>query len=200
MERCIWGCISEKMIRYHDEEWGLPIHDDIRQFEYLMLEVMQCGLSWNLMIEKREIFRACFDSFDFNKIAEYNEVDIERILSYPGMINSRKKVDAIINNARHFIEIRNEYGTFDEYLWSMSEGKTILYMGHQKGNIPAKNGLSSKISSDLKRRGFKYLGPVVLYSHLQACGIINDHTENCFRYRFINDNFPTVRKRRDNES
>lgn len=100
MERCRWGCVSEKMLRYHDEEWGIPIRDDIKQFEYLMLEVMQCGLSWNLMIEKREIFRICFDAFDFQKIALYNEADVERILSYPGMINSRKKVDAIINNAK----------------------------------------------------------------------------------------------------
>lgn len=199
MQRCNWGNMSDRMISYHDEEWGIPIHDDKTQFEYLVLEVMQCGLSWNLMIEKREIFRCSFSDFDFNLVANYNEEDIARIRSYPGMINSERKIKAIINNARKFIEIRAEYGSFDNYLWGYSNGKTILYMGHQKGSIPAQNGLSNRLSKDLKKRGFKYLGPVVLYSHLQACGIINDHTENCYRYNYIKANFPTVRKHRDNE-
>jgi DNA-3-methyladenine glycosylase I len=199
MQRCNWGNVSEKMVCYHDNEWGVPIHDDKKQFEYLMMEVMQCGLSWNLMIEKREIFRACFDDFDYEKIAEYTEADVKRILSYPGMINSIRKVEAIINNAKCFIRMREEYGSFDNYLWSYSNGKTILYMGHQKGSTPAQNGLSNRISKDLKKRGFKYLGPVVLYSHLQACGIINDHIEGCFRYNFINENYPTIRKRKDKE-
>ncbi len=199
MQRCDWGKVSEKMIHYHDEEWGIPIHDDRTQFEYLMLEVMQCGLSWNLMVEKREIFRLCFSNFDFNEIAEYKEDDIARILAYSGMIKSERKVRAVINNAKRFIEIREEYGSFDDYLWGYSKGKTILYMGHQKGNVPAQNGLSNRISKDLKKRGFKYLGPVVIYSHLQACGIINDHHENCFRYAYINENFPMVRKHKDQE-
>jgi DNA-3-methyladenine glycosylase I len=199
MQRCNWGNTSEKMICYHDEEWGVPVHDDKVQFEYLMLEVMQCGLSWNLMIEKREIFRSCFDGFDYEKIAKYTDKDVERILAYPGMINSEKKVQAIINNAKRFIEVREEFGSFDNYLWNYSSGKTILYMGHQKGDIPAKNGLSNKISKDLKKRGFKYMGPVVLYSHLQACGIINDHTEACFRYGYINSHYRTMKKRRDHE-
>jgi DNA-3-methyladenine glycosylase I len=199
MQRCNWGNVSEKMIHYHDEEWGVPVHDDKTHFEYLMLEVLQCGLSWNLMIEKREIFRACFDDFDYEKIAKYTEQDVERILAYPGMIKSAGKVKAIISNARYFMSVRDEFGTFDNYLWKYSGGKTILYMGHQKGNIPAQNGLSGKISKDLKKRGFKYLGPVVVYSHLQACGMINDHTEDCFRYPEINEMTETVRKRRDNE-
>jgi DNA-3-methyladenine glycosylase I len=187
------------MICYHDEEWGVPVHDDKVQFEYLMLEVMQCGLSWNLMIEKREIFRACFDGFDFEKIASYTEQDIERILEYPGMIRSINKVRAVISNAKCFIAIRDEFGSFDNYLWKYSSGKTILYMGHQKGKIPARNGLSDTISKDLKKRGFKYLGPVVIYSHLQACGMINDHVEKCFRYKYINETYSTVRKHRDSE-
>jgi DNA-3-methyladenine glycosylase I len=199
MQRCNWGNVSEKMIHYHDEEWGVPVHDDKTHFEYLMLEVLQCGLSWTLMIEKREIFRACFDDFDYEKIAKYTEQDVERILAYPGMIKSAGKVKAIISNASCFMSVRDEFGNFDNYLWKHSGGKTILYMGHQKGNIPAQNGLSGKISKDLKKRGFKYLGPVVVYSHLQACGIINDHTEDCFRYGVINEMTETVRKRRDNE-
>jgi DNA-3-methyladenine glycosylase I len=115
------------------------------------------------------------------------------------MIKSERKIRAIINNARCFLSIREEFASFDAYLWSYSSGKTILYMGHQKGNIPARNGLSDKISRDLKKRGFQYLGPVVVYSHLQACGIINDHTEDCFRFHYINEHFQTVRKRRDKE-
>lgn len=200
MERCEWGKVSDKMIAYHDEEWGVPVHDDLRQFEYLMMEVMQCGLSWNLMIEKREIFRACFDGFDFMKIASYTEDDVKRILEYPGMIRSENKIRAVIKNAVLFQDIISEFGSFDSYIWAYSGNKTILYQGHQKGNIPAQNGLSGEISRDLKKRGFKYLGPVVVYSHLQACGIICDHTECCFRYSEIVSKYPTVKKRRNNEA
>lgn len=192
MERCQWGNTTEKMIRYHDEEWGIPVHDDQKQFEYLMMEVMQCGLSWNLMIEKREIFRKCFDDFDYRKIAEYTDADVKRIMEYPGMIRSERKISAIISNAKLFLGIIAEHGSFDNYLWNYSGGKTILYRGHEKGCVPAKNGLSEKISKDLKKRGFKYLGPVVVYSHLQACGMINDHSCGCVRYNFINEHYPVV--------
>ena len=199
MERCIWCLCNEKMIRYHDEEWGIPVYDDRKQFEYLMLEVMQCGLNWNMMIQKREIFRECFDNFDFDKIASYKESDVERIMKTEGMIRSERKIRAVISNAKCFQKVREEFGTFSSYLWNYSKGKTILYAGHQKGKIPAKNGLSDKISKDLKKRGFKYLGFVTVYSHLSSCGIINDHVENCFRYKDILENYPVVRKRKDNE-
>lgn len=199
MERCIWCLCNEKMIRYHDEEWGIPVYDDRKQFEYLMLEVMQCGLNWNMMIQKREIFRECFDNFDFDKIASYKESDVERIMKTEGMIRSERKIRAVISNAKCFQKVREEFGTFSNYLWNYSKGKTILYAGHQKGKIPAKNGLSDKISKDLKKRGFKYLGSVTVYSHLSSCGIINDHVENCFRYKDILENYPVVRKRKDNE-
>lgn len=199
MERCIWCLCNEKMIRYHDEEWGIPVYDDRKQFEYLMLEVMQCGLNWNMMIQKREIFRECFDNFDFDKIASYKESDVERIMKTEGMIRSERKIRAVISNAKCFQKVRKEFGTFSSYLWNYSKGKTILYAGHQKGKIPAKNGLSDKISKDLKKRGFKYLGSVTVYSHLSSCGIINDHVENCFRYKDILENYPVVRKRKDNE-
>ena len=199
MERCIWCLCNEKMIRYHDEEWGIPAYDDRKQFEYLMLEVMQCGLNWNMMIQKREIFRECFDNFDFDKIASYKESDVERIMKTEGMIRSERKIRAVISNAKCFQKVREEFGTFSSYLWNYSKGKTILYTGHQKGKIPAKNGLSDKISKDLKKRGFKYLGSVTVYSHLSSCGIINDHVENCFRYKDILENYPVVRKRKDNE-
>lgn len=199
MERCKWCLCNEKMIKYHDEEWGVPLHDDKKQFEFLMMEVMQCGLNWNMMIQKREIFRQCFDDFDYRKVADYNEGDILRILDTQGMIRSRRKIEAVIHDARCFLKVQEEFGSFSTYLWGFSKGKTILYAGHQKGMIPAKNGLSDMVSKDLKKRGFKYLGSVTVYSHLQACGIINDHVETCFRYADILENYPVVRKRKDGE-
>jgi DNA-3-methyladenine glycosylase I len=200
MERCGWCLCNEKMIKYHDEEWGVPVRDDRKQFEYLMMEAMQCGLNWNMMLQKREIFRECFDGFDYEKVAEYGEEDILRILETEGMIRSRRKVEAVIHNARCFRKVREEFGTFSEYLWGFSGGKTILYMGHQKGQIPARNGLSDRVSGDLKKRGFKYLGSVTVYAHLQACGMVNDHLEGCFRYREVTNGAETVRKRRDSEA
>ena len=200
MERCPWCLENEKMIRYHDEEWGVPVHDDRKQFEFLMMEVMQCGLNWNMMIQKREVFRACFDDFDFDKVAAYDEVDIERILGTEGMIRSRRKVEAVIHNAQCFQKIQTEFGSFCEYIWSFTKGKTYLYMGHQKGGIPASNGLSNRVSADLKKRGLKYMGPVTVYSHLQACGIINDHWEGCFRYQKLIACTDVVQKRREREN
>ena len=195
MDGCTWCLCNEKMKKFHDEEWGVPLHDDHRQFEFLMMEVMQCGLNWNMMIQKREIFRQCFDGFDYDKIASYEEEDIERILSCEGMIKSRRKVEAVIHNARCFQKVRQEYGSFSSYIWGFSGGKTILYAGHQKGKIPAQNALSQQLSQDLRKRGFKYLGPVTVYSHLQACGVINDHVEGCFRYHDLIEHYPTVKKR-----
>ena len=199
MERCPWCLGNEKMIRYHDEEWGVPVHDDQKQFEFLMMEVMQCGLNWNMMIQKREIFRACFDDFDFDKVALYGETDIERIMGMEGMIRSRRKIEAVIHNAQCFQKIREEFGSFSEYIWGFTRGKTYLYMGHQKGSIPARNGLSDRISADLKKRRLKYMGSVTVYSHLQACGIINDHWEGCFRYKELISCTNSIRKRREQE-
>ena len=199
MERCPWCLGNEKMIRYHDVEWGVPVHDDRKQFEFLMMEVMQCGLNWNMMIQKREIFRSCFDGFDFDKVAAYGEADIERIIGTDGMIRSRRKIEAVIHNARCFQKIRAEFGSFSEYIWGFTRGKTYLYMGHQKGNVPARNGLSDRISADLKRRGLKYMGSVTVYAHLQACGMINDHWEGCFRYKELISYTNSTRKRKESE-
>lgn len=190
MERCPWCLGTEKMTRYHDEEWGVPLHDDRKQFEFLMLEAMQCGLSWNLMIEKREIFHGCFDGFDYDKIAAYTESDVQRILDTPGMIRSRRKVEAVIGNARAFQALRREFGSFSDWLWGFAQHKTILYDGHSQGRLPAANALSDVVAKELKRRGFKYLGSITVYSHLQACGIINDHLEGCFRYADILEHYP----------
>ena len=199
MSYCNWGTTSGENLRYHDEEWGVPVHDDRKQFEYLMLEVMQCGLNWELMIRKREIFRECFRNFEYDLIAGFGETDIERIMNTPGMIRSVRKIKAVINNAKCVRNIRREAGSFSEFLWKFSGGKTILYDKHADGFIPASNQLSETISRELKKRGFQFLGPVTVYSHLQACGIINDHGSDCECYRKINDHYPTVRKRRCGE-
>lgn len=199
MSYCNWEHTSAINVRYHDEEWGVPLHDDYQQFEFLMLEVMQCGLNWNLVINKRDVFCRCFSDFDYDKIAAYGDADVARIMAMEGMIKSLRKIAAVIHNARCYQKIRAEFGSFCNYLWAYSDYKTILYDKHNEGYIPASNGLSEKISKDMKRRGFKFLGPVVIYSHLQACGIINDHDENCPRYHYILTHYPTVRKKRDAE-
>lgn len=199
MGYCGWADTDPLDKVYHDTEWGIPVHDDRHMFEHLILECMQCGLSWALMLKKREIFRKCFDNFDYDRIADYNEADVERILNTEGMIRSPRKVNAIINNARCYQKVREEFGTFCDYIWSYSDGKTILYQGHDAGRIPVSNGLSARISKDLKKRGFKYVGPVTIYSHLQACGIINDHDKDCPCRKKILDRYPTVVRRRDEE-
>lgn len=199
MGYCEWASASELDRKYHDTEWGIPVYDDRKQFEYLMMEVMQCGLSWQLMLRKRETFRRCFDNFEYDRVAGYDHADIERIMNTENMIRSERKIKAVINNARCFQKIREEYGSFSDYLWAWSDGKTILYTGHNDGDLPVSNGLSEKISRDLKKRGFKYLGAITVYSHLQACGIINDHGSDCPCYKEIVNNFPTVNKSRDNE-
>ena len=199
MGYCGWADTDPLDKAYHDTEWGIPVHDDRHMFEHLTLECMQCGLSWGLMLKKREIFRNCFHNFEYDRIAAYDEADVERILNTEGMIRSPRKVKAIINNARCYQKVREEFGTFCDYIWSFSQGKTILYQGHDTGRIPVSNGLSDKISRDLKKRGFKYVGAITIYSHLQACGIINDHDKDCPCRQKILDKYPTVVRRRDKE-
>ena len=177
---------------YHDYEWGRPIHDDQRQFEHLCLESLQCGLSWLTILNKREIIRQCFDYFDVDVVAKYTETDIERIMSTDGMLKSRKKIEAIINNAQAFQRIQDEFGSFCEYIWAFTNYKTLIYEGHSEGRVPAKNELSTRISKDLKKRGFKFVGPVTIYSHLQASGLINDHGKDCPCFNEINEANPVV--------
>lgn len=177
------------MESYHDSEWGVPLHDDRKHFEFLTMEVMQCGLNWNMMMKKREVFRICFDDFDYEKIACYDEAKIERIMETEGMIKSRRKINAVIGNAAAFRKIIEEYGSFSQFLWDYSGHKTIVYKSHYFQGT-ASNELSDRISTELKKRGFKYLGSVTVYAHLQACGIINDHMPDCFRYQQILDSFP----------
>ncbi len=199
MGYCGWAEASGADKLYHDTEWGLPLHDDRMQFEYLSLEALQCGLSWSLMLKKREIFRQCFENFDYEKVAEYGEADIKRILGTEGMIRSERKIRAIIQNAVGFRKIREEYGSFSDYIWSFSGGKTILYEGHGDGPVPVSNALSEEISRDLKKRGFLYLGAITVYAHLQAAGIINDHDTDCPCREKIISAWPCVRMERRGE-
>lgn len=185
MDRCKWCCDGGIAQKYHDEEWGIPLHDDNRHFEYLLMEVMQCGLNWLMMLKKRDVFRKCFCDFDMTAVAQLGEAEIEQILQTEGMIKSRRKIDAIISNAKCFLAIIEEFGSFDSYLWSYSDNQTLVYRKHQEGEIVASNELSDRLSKDLKKRGFKYLGSITVYSHLQACGIINDHESQCWMYERI---------------
>ena len=182
---CQWKNSSAEMISYHDKEWGVPTHDDQKLFEYLLLESMQAGLSWALILRKRETLRSCFANFSPEKLAAFTEEDIERIMHTENMIKSERKIRAMIQNAKAFLALKKEEGSFDAYLWSFSGGKSLCYQGHEKGAMPAKNALSEIISKDLKKRGFQYTGPVIVYSFLQACGVINDHEEDCPCYQAL---------------
>lgn len=182
MNKCKWCQDGGLLEHYHDTEWGIPCHTDRKLFEYLLMEAMSCGLSWMLMLQKREIFRACFADFDYEKVAAYTEADISRAMEYPGMIRSRRKIEGIINNARCFISIQKEFGSFDEYLWQYTEGNTLIYQRNLDGEWLTKNELSDEIAADLKKRGFKFLGSTLIYSYLQGVGIINDHTPDCWMF------------------
>lgn len=189
MDKCNWcrdGGINEK---YHDNEWGVPLYDDRKHFEFLMMEVMQCGLNWTMMLKKRDTFRKCFDNFDYEKIALYDDEKVKRIMETENMIKSIRKIHAVINNAAAYKKIIDEFGSFGGFLWSYSNHKTLVYKSHHV-NFVASNDLSDVISRELKRKGFKYLGSITVYSHLQACGIINDHDPGCFKYQQIIDSYP----------
>ena len=192
--------LSEVGRKFHDEEWGVPVHDDRKLFEFLVLAVMQCGFTWEMILRKREVFCLAFDGFDFDRIAAYTDDDISRALATPGMIHSLSKVKAIIGNAQVVRRLRVEHGSFGAFLWSYTGGRTIVYNGHAKGDIPAGNGLSARIARDLRRLGMKYVGPTTMYLYLQTCGLVNDHSEDCPRFGFINSRYPIAWKRRDHES
>ena len=188
---CAWCKTHPLLYEYHNKEWGIPVHDDKKHFEFLTMEVMQCGLSWILVVKKREALRAAFADFDYRKIAEFTEEDIRRAMEVPDMIRSERKIRAIINNAKVFIQIREEFGSFDNWIWSFTDNKTYVYKRHQH-DCPVSNELSDKMSKDLKKRGIKYLGTITVYSHLQAAGIINEHWDGCRYYKYINENYSVV--------
>ncbi len=182
MNRCAWGSTNPVMIEYHDTEWGVPLHDDQRLFEFLVLEGMQAGLSWQTILNKRQNFRAAFHDFDPHRVARYTARDVKRLLNNPGIIRNRLKIEAAITNARRFLEVQNEFGSFDAYVWRFVEGRPIKNGFRALKDIPARTPLSDAISQDLKQRGFKFVGSTIVYAHMQATGMVNDHTVDCFRY------------------
>ena len=182
MNRCAWTGANELMLAYHDTEWGVPLHDEQRLFEFLILEGMQAGLSWSTILNKRENFRRAFAEFDVEKVARFGKRDVNRLLKDAGIIRNRLKIEAAINNAQRFSEVQHEFGSFDVYIWGFVNGKPIKNGFKSLKEIPAKTPLSDAISKDLKTRGFKFVGSTIVYAHMQATGMENDHTVDCFRY------------------
>ncbi len=180
--RCGWGTGDPLYERYHDQEWGVPVHDDRLLFEFLILEGAQAGLSWITILRKRENYRAAFDHFDPAKVAQYDEAKVAQLLANPGIIRNKLKVNAAVINARHFLEIQREFGSFDRYVWDFVGGSPIVNEWQAMSDIPAETDLARKLSKDLKQRGFKFVGPTIIYSFMQACGLVNDHVVDCFRH------------------
>jgi len=183
VKRCEWCTGSELYMDYHDKEWGTPVFNDRKHFEFLVLESAQAGLSWITILKKRENYRKAYDGFDPKKVARYGDKKKGELLNNPGIIRNRLKIEASINNAARFLEIQKEFGSFSDYIWSFTKGKQIKGKCKTLSDIPARTELSDRISLDLKKRGFKFLGSIIIYSHLQATGIVNDHITACFRYR-----------------
>ena len=180
--RCFGGLEDPLMMRYHDEEWGVPVHDDRLQFEFLCLEGVQAGLSWQTILRKRENFRKAFHNFDPAKVSNYDDSDRERLLADAGIVRNRAKIDAIINNAQRFLEVQKEFGTFDRYMWQFTGHKTLRKPGVLTWEgVPATTPESEAMSKDLKKRGFRFVGPTICYAHMQAVGMVNDHVTGCFR-------------------
>lgn len=182
LTRCPWSTGHPLLMSYHDQEWGQPLHDERQHFEFLALEAMQAGLSWLIVLKKREAIREAFDNFDVQKVANYHEEDIERILALPGVIRNRSKIAATVHNAQLFLKIRQEFGSFDNYIWGFVHHQPIIHSFKTQREIPATTELSDKISKELKKRGFKFLGSTTVYAHLQAIGVVNDHLVSCFCY------------------
>lgn len=176
---CDWANVNEKMKVYHDCEWGVPVYDDTVLFEYLVLELMQSGLSWNTILQKRETLKAAYANFNYEVLADCGPEEADKIMTCEGIIRQRRKIEAVFQNARALKTIRREFGSFSDYLWNYSKGKVYVYKRHERLGVPAANELSTTVATDLKKRGFVFLGPVTVYSHLQACGIIHDHASSC---------------------
>lgn len=184
-KRCAWPGDSELMIEYHDTEWGVPIHDDRKLFEFLVLDAFQAGLSWSTILNKRENFRKAFDNFDPLKISKYRQGKIDKLLSDAGIVRNRLKVAATITNAKAFLETQKEFGSFDKYIWRFTGGKQKVNKWKTMKRIPPSTKESDAMSKDLKNRGFKFVGSTICYAFMQAAGMVNDHTIDCFRYREV---------------
>ena len=180
--RCQWAGSDPLYLDYHDQEWGVPVHDDRVLFEFLILEGAQAGLSWITILRKRPNYRLAFDQFDPQKIARYDEKKIAELLANPGIIRNRLKVEAAVTNARAFLAAQEEYGSFDAYIWQFVDGRPIQNAWKTMEEIPAKSSQAEALSKDLIRRGFKFVGPTICYAHMQATGMVNDHQVDCFRY------------------
>lgn len=188
-ERCNWGNTTPNMIKYHDEEWGVPLHDDHKLFEFFVLEGFQAGLSWQIVLNKREAFREAFDQFDPVKVAKYTEVKIAALGENAAIIRNKAKIAACVNNAQRFLEVQAKFGSFDKYIWQFVDFKPIVNSFTSLKELPAKTALSDLVSADLKKRGFKFVGSTVIYAHMQATGMVNDHIVSCFRYNEIIVNY-----------
>ena len=183
--RCGW-CLGDPLYEaYHDEEWGVPVHDEQKLFEFLILETFQAGLSWITILRKRENFREAFDDFDYKKVAKYSEEKIQELLLNPGIIRNKLKVRSAVTNAQLFMKIQDEFGSFDKYIWSFVDHKPLQNKVENYKNAPATTEVSDKLSKDLKKRGFKFVGSTVVYAHMQATGMVNDHEVSCFRYEEV---------------
>jgi DNA-3-methyladenine glycosylase I len=185
MKRCGWANVDPLLMRYHDTEWGVPVHNDAKLFEFLILEGAQAGLNWVIILKKRESYRHAFDSFDPVKVAEYSRTDIRRLLSNPGIIRNRLKIAATITNARKFLQVQEDFGSFEKYVWQFTNSKPIKHHFKSLSQIPGKSKESDMLSDDLRRRGFKFVGSTICYAFMQAVGLVNDHTVNCFRYNQV---------------
>jgi len=185
--RCTWPSDDKLMIKYHDKEWGVPLHNDKKLFEFLILEGFQAGLSWWTVLYKRENFRKAFDNFDYNKIAKYDKRKINSLLKDEGIIRNRLKVEGAVKNAKAFLQIRKEFGTFDKYIWGFVNYKPIQNKFKSLKELPAKTELSDLISKDMKKRGFTFVGSTIIYAHMQATGMANDHLISCFRYKELSN-------------
>ncbi len=183
--RCPWCQGFDQYVKYHDEEWGVPVHDDRVHFEFLILEGAQAGLSWSTILKKREGYRKVFASFDPVKVARFTPGKIEKLLANPAIVRNRLKVNAAVNNARQFLEVQKEFGSFDHYIWGFVGGSPIVNRWKSLKEIPPTTKESDVLSKDLIKRGFKFVGSTVIYAHLQACGLVNDHLVDCFRYRQV---------------
>jgi DNA-3-methyladenine glycosylase I len=182
--RCPWPILDDPLyVSYHDREWGVPVHQDRKIYEFLVLEVFQAGLSWRTVLHKRENFRQAFASFDYQQVAEFGKREVNRLIKDIGIIRNRAKIEAAINNAQRLLEVRREFGTFDKYMWSWVGGKTIVNQMRTKEDFKPFSDEAVAWAKDLKKRGFKFLGPTVVYAHMQATGMVNDHTMDCFRYQ-----------------
>jgi DNA-3-methyladenine glycosylase I len=180
--RCDWCGNDPLYMKYHDEEWGVPVHTDRKHFEFLVLESAQAGLSWITILRKRENYRKAYDDFDFIKVAQYDDKKVNELIQNQGIVRNKLKIAASINNAKMFLKIQDEFGSFDNYIWAFAYNKPLINHWENISKVPATSDLSDRVSKDLKKRGFKFLGSTITYAHLQATGIINDHITSCFRY------------------